>query len=223
MNFLKNLFSKKNNNDIKVVNEETSPVFENDVTPINVLNLKKNDILNLTKTNPTLKNITLASGWDIAKGCSSYDLDLFAFLLDKKGNLLPNPSNVVYFANMYVEGIKLHGDNRTGEGDGDDETMTIKLDLLPSKCKKIVFAISIFNSELKGQSFQEVENAYIRLLNADNHNMEICKYNLTKDGGKNRSLIFAELSRVDGEWMFKAVGKYVTATYKELINKNLRV
>ena len=91
---------------------------------VGVLNLKKNDVLDLTKTEPGLKNVMLAAGWDVAKKGffklgADYDLDLIALLLDSNDKLLRN--GVVYFGAQKGEGIYLHGDNRTGAGDGDDE------------------------------------------------------------------------------------------------------
>ena len=92
-----------------------------------VLNLNKNDILDLTKRNPGLKRVMLGAGWDISNNGSDFDLDIAAFLLDAN-NKFNTVSNVIFFNNKVGQGISLAGDNRTGAGAGDDETINIELD-----------------------------------------------------------------------------------------------
>ena len=117
---------------------------------------------------------------------------------------------------MVGQGIKLHGDNRTGEGEGDDEKISISLDKLPIECKKVVFAVTIYDAVRRRQSFSKVKNAYVRLVNEDKGNEEICRYNLTEDGGNNTGIIFAELFKENGNWQFKAIGKVLDATVSTL-------
>ena len=108
---------------------------------VGVLNLKKNDILDLRKAEPGLKHVMLGAGWDVAKKGSlnraDYDLDLIALLLDNNDKLINR--GVIYFGNLKGEGIYLHGDNRTGAGDGDDEKISVNLDKLPVQCVKSYF------------------------------------------------------------------------------------
>ena len=96
----------------------------NDSMP--VLNLQKNDILDLTKKNPGLKKVILGAGWDISRNGADFDLDIAAFLLDSN-NKFNTVSNVIFFNNPNGQGITLGGDNRTGAGDGDDERILIDL------------------------------------------------------------------------------------------------
>ncbi|MEG2354146.1 MAG: TerD family protein [Clostridium sp.] len=185
------------------------------------LNLKKNDILDLTKMAPGLNKITLGAGWDVVKkGLFSfggdYDLDLVALLIDRNEKLLNG--GVIYFGNLQGEGIYLHGDNRTGAGDGDDEKISVELNRLPSACTKVVFAVTIYNGAAKKQSFAQVKNAYVRLMNEENGGQEICRYNLTEDGGKNTAIIFAELENCNGSWQFKTRGELLEATVTSLSN-----
>ena len=154
-----------------------------------ILNLKKNDILDLRKAEPGLKHVVLAAGWDVAK----------------KG-----------FFGLGTD--YLHGDNRTGAGDGDDEKISVDLEKLPANCSKVVFALNIYNAVKRKQSFSKVKNAYIRLLNEDNGDKEICRYNLSEDGGDNTALLFAELERNNGSWQFKAKGELLHATVSSLAN-----
>ena len=85
--------------------------------------------------------------------------------------------------------------------------------------KKVVFSVNIYDAEARRQNFSKVKNAYVRLLNSDKGNSEICRYNLTEDGGNNTSLIFAELEKVGSDWNFKAVGKLLEGSLNTLINE----
>lgn len=188
-----------------------------------ILNLNKNDILDLTKKDPSLKNILVGAGWDVAKkGFFSafqkdFDLDLSAILLDKDNKTL-GKSSIIYFGNQVGQGIRLHGDNRTGQGDGDDEKISISLNSLPSFCERIIITLSIYEADKRNQSFDKVKNAYIRLLNEDKGNEEICRYNLSEEGKDNTAIIFAELTKNNGDWQFKAVGNLLKGSVSSLYN-----
>jgi len=186
-----------------------------------ILNLKKNDILDLRKVEPGLKHVVLAAGWDVAKKGffglgTDYDLDLIAILLNENDKMINR--GVIYFGNLNGPGIYLHGDNRTGAGDGDDEKISVDLEKLSANCSKVLFALNIYNAVKRKQSFSKVKNAYIRLLNEDNGDKEICRYNLSEDGGDNTALLFAELERNNGSWQFKAKGELLHATVSSLAN-----
>lgn len=189
---------------------------------VGVLNLQKNDVLDLTKRDPSLNNILLGGGWDVAKKGffsrqADYDLDLVAILLNENGKIIDKKS-IIYFGNQKGTGIYLHGDNRTGAGDGDDEKISITLNRLPKECAKVVFAVTIYDAEKRRQSFSNVKNAYVRLVNEDKGNSEICRFNLSEEGGDNTAIIFAELSKNNGDWEFKAIGKLLKASVSTLLN-----
>ena len=175
----------------------------NDSIP--VLNLQKNDILDLTKKNPGLKKVILGAGWDISRNGADFDLDIAAFLLDSN-NKFNTVSNVIFFNNPNGQGVTLSGDNRTGAGDGDDERITIDLSQIRSDIAKIVFVITIHEAQVKRQTFGMVENSYVRLLDAENDEKEVCRFNLKENGSTVTSVIFAELYRDGNEWRFKAIG-----------------
>lgn len=191
---------------------------------MNLLNLEKNDILDLTKKDPSLNNIVLAAGWDVVKrgifnfGAADMDLDLSALLLDENGRLI-GEEGIIYFGNQRGKGIFLHNDNRTGEGDGDDEKISLTLDRLPSNCKKVVFSVNIYQARERKQDFSKVRNAYVRVLNSDKGDSEICRYNLSEDGKNATTLIFAELEKVGTDWNFKAIGELLQGTLTTLVNK----
>lgn len=170
------------------------------------LNLQKNDILDLTKRNPSLKKVTLGAGWDISATGQSFDLDIATFLLDSN-NKFNSIDNVVFFNNKNAQGVSLEGDNRTGAGDGDDESINIDLDMINPSITKMVFIVSIFEAESKRQTFGMVNNSYVRLLDTSQNNKELCRFNLKEDGSTATSIIFAELNRDGQDWSFKAVGE----------------
>ena len=132
------------------------------------LNLKKNDILNLTKKEPGLKKVVLGAGWDISLNGSTFDLDISAFLLGQNGKVNNVNEDVIYFNNMNSQGIKLCGDNRTGVGEGDDERIEIDLRQIKESVSKIIFVVTIFEAREKRQTFGMIDNSYIRLLDEKN-------------------------------------------------------
>ena len=171
-----------------------------------ILNLNKNDILDLTKRNPGLKKVSLGAGWDIANNGLDYDLDIAAFLLDSN-NKFNTVSNIIFFNNKEGQGISLAGDNRTGAGEGDDEVININLEEINPNIAKIVFVVTIHEAQAKRQTFGMVENSYVRLVDLENNKREICRFNLKENGSTVTSVIFAELYKQSGEWQFKAIGE----------------
>ena len=171
-----------------------------------LLNLQKNDILDLTKKNPGLKRVILGAGWDVATMGQDFDLDIAAFLLNNNNKVARIPDDVIFFNNMEGQGIRLEGDNRTGAGEGDDERIQIDLSMIRNDIAKIIFVVTIHNAQLKRQTFGMVENSYVRLLDAENDEKEVCRFNLKENGSTVTSVIFAELYRDGNEWRFKAIG-----------------
>ena len=171
-----------------------------------ILNLNKNDILDLTKRNPGLKKVSLGAGWDIANNGLDYDLDIAAFLLDSN-NKFNTVSNIIFFNNKESQGISLAGDNRTGACEGDDEVININLEEINPNIAKIVFVVTIHEAQAKRQTFGMVENSYVRLVDLENNKREICRFNLKENGSTATSVIFAELNRKGSEWQFKAIGE----------------
>ena len=173
---------------------------------VNALNLQKNDILDLTKKNPGLKRVILGAGWDVATMGQDFDLDIAAFLLNNNNKVARIPDDVIFFNNMEGQGIRLEGDNRTGAGEGDDERIQIDLSMIRNDIAKIIFVVTIHNAQLKRQTFGMVENSYVRLLDAENDEKEVCRFNLKENGSTVTSVIFADLYRDGNEWRFKAIG-----------------
>jgi tellurium resistance protein TerD len=176
------------------------------------LNLEKGERLDLTKDRPGLKRIAVACGWDAKKagffgGGANVDCDLSAFILDANGKLVRD--GVVYFGDRdYARGaIKHSGDNLTGAGDGDDETVWVDLKSLPSEVAKVMFAINIYDCRSRGQHFGLVKNAFIRVYDADNKTDELCRFNLTENFSGFTGLYPGSVYLNNGEWKFQALGE----------------
>lgn len=173
---------------------------------LGVLNLEKNDILDLTKRNPGLTKVDLGAGWDIAIGGDDFDLDIAAIMTTSNGKVR-SAKDVVYFGNMTVNGVRLNGDNRTGAGDGDDEIMSLDLNAIDRDIQKVTFVVTIYKGQEKRQTFGMVNNSYVRLIDVANGGRELCRFDLKADGSTSTAVIFAELYRDGAEWQFKAIGE----------------
>ncbi len=179
------------------------------------INLKKGSKVNLSKecNASQLKVLDVGLGWD-----TRTDLDSFAFLMNSKNQV----TDTVCYASKSIKGVSLNGDNITGAGDGDDEIITVNLAKVPNDITRIKFGANIFAAGLKlfgVKNFSQVKGAYIRLVNKEN-NQELCRYNLSEDGGKFNAFLFADLYReADGTWNFEAVGQGVNGSISAIAEK----
>lgn len=179
------------------------------------LTLEKGNRVDLTKENPSLKVVAAGLGWDVTKAGSTHQFDLDAFALPLKEGKLTNAETlrgVVFFKNLEVSGIKHSGDNLTGEGSGDDETIFSQLDKLKADgITEVLFGANIYMAAERGkQNFGQVSNAFIRLYNAETKE-QLCKYDLSEDFSSYTGVILGKLYlHVDsGEWKFQATGEGV--------------
>jgi tellurium resistance protein TerD len=172
------------------------------------VSLTKGGNVSLTKAAPGLTAVVVGLGWDARTTTGAdFDLDASAIMLDMSGKVLSD-GHFVFFNNLKSpDGSVEHmGDNLTGGGDGDDEQIKINLDGVPAECGKVVFPVSIYEAESRTQTFGQVRNAFIRIVNqADNS--EIARYDLTEDAASETAMIFGEIYRSFGEWKFRAVGQ----------------
>lgn len=177
---------------------------------MDLLNLQKNDILDLNKVTQSLTSVDVGLGWD-----TRMDLDSIAFLLDNNDKLI----ETVFFSNKNGSGVRLNGDNLTGAGDGDDEIITVDFNRIPSNVKKIALYANIFSfTNLFKKDFSKVKGAYIRLV--DNSNgKELCKYSLTENGKGFNAFHFADLIKKGDSWTFVAVGEGCKGSVHELQSK----
>ena len=172
------------------------------------VSLQKGGNVSLSKEAPGLTEVTVGLGWDarVTDG-SKFDLDASIFILGESGQVLDDASFIFYNNNKSADGSVEHlGDNQSGEGAGDDEQANVKLTGLAAAVKKLVFAVTIHDAEARKQSFGQVANAYIRVVNkADGK--ELARYDLSEDASTETAMIFGELYRNGDEFKFKAIGQ----------------
>ncbi len=172
------------------------------------VSLAKGQKVDLTKGNPGLKEVMIGLGWDVNKydGSADFDLDAAAFLLGGNGKVTSDEDFVFYNNLKHKSGAVQHlGDNLTGAGEGDDEQIKISLDKVPANIEKIDFTVTIHEAESRKQNFGQVENAFIRVVDASN-NKELIRYDLGEDFSIETAVVVAELYRHGGEWKFNAIG-----------------
>ncbi|WP_329315365.1 TerD family protein [Streptomyces sp. NBC_01537] len=172
------------------------------------VSLSKGGNVSLTKEAPGLTAVTVGLGWDVRTTTGTdFDLDASALLVDESGKVVSD-KHFVFFNNLKSpEGSVEHtGDNITGEGEGDDEQVKVSLTTVPAEVAKIVFPVSIYDGEGRSQSFGQVRNAFIRVVNQADNN-ELARYDLTEDASTETAMVFGELYRNGAEWKFRAVGQ----------------
>ena len=172
------------------------------------VSLSKGGNVSLTKAAPNLTAVTVGLGWDVRTTTGSdFDLDASALLTNAEGKVAVD-GNFIFFHNLKSpDGPVEHtGDNLTGEGEGDDEAIKVNRATVPADVEKIVFPVSIYEAESRQQSFGQVRNAFIRVVNQADSS-EITRYDLSEDASTETAMIFGELYRNSGEWKFRAVGQ----------------
>lgn len=172
------------------------------------ISLTKGQKVDLTKTNPGLTEVIVGLGWDVNKydGQHDFDLDGSVFLLGANGLVRTETDFVFYNNPTGADGAVVHsGDNRTGEGDGDDESIEINLSKIPADVEKVAFTVTIHEADARGQNFGQVSNSYIRVVNKVNGE-ELIRYDLGEDFSIETAVVVGELYRHNGEWKFSAIG-----------------
>ncbi|MDK2126932.1 TerD family protein [Parachitinimonas caeni] len=184
------------------------------------ISLSKNQSISLEKTaGSALSKVSMGLGWDpVAKkggffgkllggGGGSIDLDASCLMLDAS----KNPIDVVWFVQLQSRdgAIRHSGDNRTGEGDGDDETISVDLAALPVSVKYLVFTVNSFT----GQTFDQVENARCRLVNLANGS-ELARFNLSEKG-PHTGVLMAYMVREGSDWTLTALGQVASGSTVE--------
>lgn len=172
------------------------------------LSLQKGGNLSLSKADPSLTKILVGLGWDErSTDGSAFDLDASAFLLTASGKVRGDADFIFYNQLKSTDGSVEHtGDNRTGQGDGDDEAMKVDLSKVPAEITKIAFTVTIHDADARRQNFGQVANAFIRVVN-DVTGTEIVRYDLAEDYSTETAMVFGELYRHNEEWKFRAVGQ----------------
>ncbi|MER8042913.1 TerD family protein [Streptomyces sp. NPDC094032] len=172
------------------------------------VSLAKGGNVSLTKEAPGLTAVLVGLGWDVRTTTGAdHDLDASALLLNDTGKVASDLHFVFYNNLTSPDGSVEHtGDNLTGEGDGDDESIKVDLSAVPADVTKIVFPVSIHDADNRGQSFGQIRNAFIRVVNQAN-GVELARYDLSEDAATETAMVFGELYRHAAEWKFRAVGQ----------------
>ena len=172
------------------------------------VSLQKGGNVSLSKEDPNLKNAVVGLGWDVrSTDGADFDLDASVFLVNESGKIR-NDQDFIFYNNLKSSdgSVEHTGDNRTGEGEGDDEAIKVQLPSVPGDVQKLVVAVTIHDAETRKQNFGMVQNAFIRVMNAETNN-EITRYDLSEDASTETAMIFGELYRHNNEWKFRAVGQ----------------
>ncbi|MHA6193517.1 TerD family protein [Pseudomonas wadenswilerensis] len=181
------------------------------------VSLSKGGNVSLSKEAPGLSEIIVGLGWDarVTDG-AEFDLDASVFVIGESGKVLGDGGFIFYNNKLSADGSIEHmGDNRSGQGEGDDEQVNVKLTGLAAEVKKLVFAVTIHEAEARKQSFGQVSNAYIRVVNRTD-GKEIARYDLSEDASSETAMIFGELYRHNDEFKFKAIGQGFAGGLKPL-------
>ena len=172
------------------------------------ISLTKGGNVNLSKEAPNLTNMAVGLGWNPrATDGQAFDLDAIAFLVNESGKVRAD-ADFIFFNNLKSSdgSVEHTGDNRTGEGDGDDEVIKVDLSKVPADVSKVVFCAVIYDGQARNQNFGQVANAYIRVVNTQG-DAEVARYDLSEDSSTETAMIFGELYKNNGEWKFRAVGQ----------------
>ncbi len=182
--------------------------------------LKRGEQANLTRLDPTIRRIMIGVGWDVVGFESDApDLDVSIFLLGKDEKTRVD-EDFIFYNNLKTPdgGVEHMGDNRTGAGDGDDENIRINLELVPYEVARVVFTISIYEADLRNQSFQGVRNLFLRIVN-DETGIELMRFSLDSEFAevpKATAVTVGFLERSGANWFFEGVGSMTEGGLKEI-------
>jgi len=172
------------------------------------VSLKKGGNVSLTGSDPTLKSVKIGLGWEgrETEG-ADFDLDASLFMVGSNGKVRGD-KDLIFYGHLDSPCKSVHhtGDNRSGEGDGDDEELHVFLDKVPSAVERLVVAVTIHDAEARGQNFGQVRDAFIRIVNLASDS-EIARFDLSEDYSVETAMIFGEVYRRNEEWKFRAVGQ----------------
>lgn len=172
------------------------------------VSLSKGGNVSLTKSDPGLRRILIGLGWDtrVTAG-ADFDLDASLFMVGAGGRVRSDQDFIFYNNLRSADGSVEHtGDNLTGVGEGDDESIRVSLDTVPADVEKLAVTVTIHEADSRRQNFGQVDNAFIRVVNEDSGN-EIVRYDLSEDASTETAMIFGEVYRHGAEWKFRAVGQ----------------
>lgn len=178
------------------------------------INLRKGQRENLNAP-----KFTVGLGWDTNSSTGhDFDLDASVFMLGENKKLVSD-SHFVFYNNLTSpDGALEHtGDNLTGEGDGDDESIIVDLSKIDPKVSELCIVVTIHEASSRRQNFGQVRNSFVRIV--DSNNVEIMKYELEEDFSIETAVEFGRIYRRNGEWKFEAVGAGMNGGLQDYLNR----
>ncbi len=174
------------------------------------ISLKKGEGISLEKASPALEAVFVGLGWDVNQSTGSdFDLDTSVFLLGENDKLVSD-RHFIYFNNLKSpdpdHSVEHMGDDLTGAGEGDDEVIIVNLKKVPEEVQKLTFVVTIYEAEKRGQTFGQVNNGFVRLVNVKTKE-EVVRYDLDEEYSNEKSIIMAEIYRKNGQWGMSAIGQ----------------
>lgn len=166
-------------------------------------------------------NFTVGLGWDTNESSTGVDFDLDAsvFILGDNKKILSD-QHFVFYNNLQCpnEAVVHTGDNRTGDGDGDDESIIIDLAKIDPRATEVCIVVTIDEYEARKQNFGQVRNSFIRIVD-NNNNSEIMKFELDEDFSIETACEFGRIYKRNGEWKFEAIGAGMKGGLQDYLNK----
>ncbi|MFA5592841.1 MAG: TerD family protein [Micavibrio sp.] len=173
-----------------------------------MVRVRRGEEINITRLDPTIREVTIGVGWDLARfEGDPVDIDASLLLLDRD-DMTREDEDFVFYNNMTARdgAVKHLGDSRTGAGDGDDEQIIIDLMALPFEIVKIAFILSIYDLDMNSNNFSMVRNVYFRIVNNET-TLETFRFELDGELGNTTGLYIGYLERVGSDWVYKALGE----------------
>lgn len=170
--------------------------------------LSKGQNVSLSKTDPLLKHILIGLGWDArSSDGQDFDLDASVFMTTDNGKV-PSDDYFVFYNQLKSPcgSVQHTGDNLTGDGDGDDESVIVELEKVPDNIKSLFVTVTIHDAETRRQNFGQVSNAFVRLVNHET-GQEVLRFDLSEDYSTETAMVFGEVYRHNGDWKFRAIGQ----------------
>ena len=170
--------------------------------------LSKGQNVSLSKTDPLLKHILIGLGWDArSSDGQDFDLDASVFMTSESGKV-PSDDYFVFYNQLKSPcgSVQHTGDNLTGDGDGDDESVIVELEKVPANIKSLFVTVTIHDAETRRQNFGQVSNAFVRLVNHET-GQEVLRFDLSEDYSTETAMVFGEVYRHNGDWKFRAIGQ----------------
>lgn len=168
------------------------------------------------KAGDALVSYGIGCGWDFS-GAGGVDVDLSVLALDSNGKLIHGTDGLLYYGHKSIFGgaVKHSGDNLTGQGDGDDERVSINSAAIPTECDALLIVTNIYSG---ASNFGRVKNCYTRIFDAANVNETIKKFDMSEDFSTAKAIICGKIYRHDGTWKFAAIGEGSPKSLTELVN-----